>query len=176
MHLCFPPSPQSFTPSLCRCFLLSSHVFSTLRLFLFVVRFPLSSPLPPSLPPAALLCLSPPFLPVLHLLLTPLLPVSLPLSPRVVSAYLSWCSSPEPIHFMGLIPFLTVCLPVWGQLSICLVVSPITSFHSHTPATVTFSLQPAMMLHHVLSRFHLPRLDFPFTASHFLCFSISTLV
>lgn len=51
------------------------------------------------------------------LLLTSLLPLPPSLCLLGVSLLAQFT---QPTHFMGLIPFLTVCLQVWGQVLICL--------------------------------------------------------
>lgn len=54
----------------------------------------------------------------------------------------------QPTNFMGLIPFLTVCLQVWGQVLIWLFVSPITRFLSHL-LLLCFLLVASLMAHHI---------------------------
>lgn len=110
-------------------FLVSSHV-STLCSFLHFGPMPLLC-LPTFLPLALLIFLHCTFLPhpsapapllfyVLSLLSwSHTITASPSLFPRLLGISLLALFT-QPTHFMGLIPFLTVCLQVWGQVLICL--------------------------------------------------------
>lgn len=71
-------------------------------------------------PPVLLSQLQSSFIPFFYSLGLPLM-LFLPLPPSLRLLGISLLAQfTQPTHFMGLIPFLTVCLQVWGQVLICL--------------------------------------------------------
>lgn len=83
----------------------------------------------------------------------------------------------QPTHFMGLIPFLTVCLQVWGQVLICLslFLPSLASSLSFAPVSLPPCSHTDGSSHSLFFPFHSPT-SLSLSTSHFLSFFLNPCI